>query len=339
MLFGGNVAKVDIKPSRNPKNANVPEYYGTVTIAADNGYWDVKANNGQGAWHKAPVFIEVKVDNRILKKFKGGLNIGDQVLFKGFIIQDNWLNAQQAKEYKIRMKAEDVLGHVTKSFINAAKQAGMKDYMRNLNVNTLTLAGNISKVEIYESKDVRNTNNTVEYFGTITVAVDNGYFDNNLNNGQGSWKEITAFIDVKVDNRIINRFKDGIDIGSEVCFVGHVAQDSWKDKESGQNRSQLRMKADNVNYYLSKAERECLKANGFIGNNNQSQQNVTSTPQQQGGFAQQQVPAQQGGFTQQQAQQGGFAPAQQQAPAKQGGFQNTDKTNEFQKAGGFHKQQ
>jgi single-strand DNA-binding protein len=195
--------------------------------------------------------------------------------------------------------------------------------MRNIKINTAIIGGNVSKVDIKQSNTTNNPQGQPEFFGSVTVALDNGYYDNKANNGQGQWVERTAFIDVKVDNRNLTQVKGKIGLGDQIAFTGSIVQDNWKDKQSGDNRSALRFKADNVTFHLPKGANECLKANGFKG----QQQNAP----QNGGFQNQ---PQNGGF-QQAPQNGGF-----QNQPQNSGFQNQPQNGGFQSApqGGYHQQ-
>ena len=147
--------------------------------------------------------------------------------------------------------------------------------------------------------------------------------------------------------------------GGAVANITVATSDSWKDKQTGEQKEKTEWHrvvmfgklAEIAGEYLKKGSKVYLEGslqtrkwtnqqgqdqytteivlqgfNGVMqmldGKSSQGQSGGFSNQgqQQQGGF-QQQAPQQSGGFSQQQApaQQGGFAP-QQQAPAQQGGF-------------------
>ena len=148
--------------------------------------------------------------------------------------------------------------------------------------------------------------------------------------------------------------------GSAVANITVATSDSWKDKQTGEQKEKTEWHrvvmfgklAEIAGEYLKKGSKVYLEGslqtrkwtnqqgqeqytteivlqgfNGVMqmldGKSSQGQSGGFSNQgqQQQGGF-QQQAPQQSGGFSQQQApaQQGGFAPQQQQKPAPQGGF-------------------
>ncbi|PKI14048.1 single-stranded DNA-binding protein [Colwellia sp. 12G3] len=136
--------------------------------------------------------------------------------------------------------------------------------------------------------------------------------------------------------------------GGAVANITVATSDSWKDKQSGEQKEKTEWHrvvmfgklAEIAGEYLKKGSKVYLEGSLQTRKwtNQQGQEQYTTEivlqgfngvmqmldgkqggGQQAGGFAPQQQ-AQQGGFApQQQAQQGGFAP-QQQAPAQQGGF-------------------
>lgn len=172
--------------------------------------------------------------------------------------------------------------------------------MRTTKLNYTSIGGRVSNV------DVKSGNNG--YFGTVTIAVDDGYFKKGENGHDGHWEERTYFVDVKVDNHFLNYFKSPIETGDEVTLNGKLVQEKWKDNQSGQDRSALRVKAEKLIQHLRKVEVECLKQAGLVGNAN-SQNNAPQQNAQQSSYAPQQN-AQQSThpYQQKSASQGGFAP-------------------------------
>ena len=154
--------------------------------------------------------------------------------------------------------------------------------------------------------------------------------------------------------------------GGAVANITVATSDSWKDKQTGEQKEKTEWHrvvmfgklAEIAGEYLKKGSKVYLEGSLQTRKwtNQQGQEQYTteivlqgfngvmqmldgkpSGGQQAGGFApQKQAPAQQGGYQQQQAQQGGFAP-QQQAPAQQGGFAPQQQAPAQQ--GGFAPQQ
>ncbi|WP_288987956.1 single-stranded DNA-binding protein [uncultured Pseudoalteromonas sp.] len=193
--------------------------------------------------------------------------------------------------------------------------------MRTTKHNEITLGGRVSAVDIKASTQVQN-----EFFGSVTLAIDDGYFKKAGDNQSREWVERTYFHELKVNNRVLSLLKTAITVGDELAISGKLIQEKWVDKNTQQNRSASKVEVQTIISHLSKAEIECLKSNGFGNQSNQGQQNAPA-PQQQGGYGQHNAPApqQQGGYGQQNApapqQQGGYG--QQNAPApqqQQGGF-------------------
>lgn len=187
--------------------------------------------------------------------------------------------------------------------------------MRKAKENLGVFGGNVCKVQILDSKEKPG-----EMFGSMDLVLDNGYFNQNANQGQGEYVERPVYVKVKLGNREIKQCNKNISVGDQIVIQANLAMEHWNDKNTGEPRSQLVLNCNNVVAHTTKAEVECLKEAGLYG----SQKSSGGIQQQarQGGFQQQQ---QQGGFQQPQ-QQGGF-----QQPQQQGGFQ--------QQQGGFQQQQ
>lgn len=196
--------------------------------------------------------------------------------------------------------------------------------MRTAKDNSARLGGRVASLDIRNGQD--------GYFGTVTIACDDGYFKkSNEPNGQSEWVDRTYFFDVKADSRFLKNFKPAIEVGDEVTLRGKLVQEKWTDN-GGQNRSSTKIKAIELIQHLRKVEVECLKASGLIGNQNQqnshpqqnSSSNYQSAPQH---HSQQQNNAQNYQRSQQDQSapihypqsQGGFAPKPQ--PGGYGGSQ------------------
>ena len=179
-------------------------------------------------------------------------------------------------------------------------------------VNEVTIEGNVSSI------DIKSNHNG--HFESISVAVDNSYKDKN----SGNLIEDTAFVNVKVGDKLLNKFKTQLNTGDRVRLSGKLVMDTWNDKNTQEKKSALKVQALRVEMHLPKAAKELLKANGFINSNqNAPQQNAPQQNNQpQGGYQNNQP---QGGFQNNQPQ-GGY---QNQQP--QGGY--PQQNNNFQRQG------
>ena len=124
--------------------------------------------------------------------------------------------------------------------------------------NSVTIGGHVASTNIFESNG---------FYGTITVAVDGSYLsEKNDSNGQDkSWVEKTHFIKVKVNQNFTNKLKSGLEIGGQIMIEASLEEEKWKDKESGANRSELKLHAKKLLGYIGKTEVECLKNAGLHG--------------------------------------------------------------------------
>ncbi len=161
------------------------------------------------------------------------------------------------------------------------------------NENTVTICGNISKVDIKNGKFGR--------FGSINVALDDSYFDKKSNQRI----EKTTFVTVEIQDSFLKKVENPA-TGDRIHLSGKLILDQFKDAH-GNDRQILKVKCQAVIAHVSKQAKELLKANGFIGKQQpqqsqggyqDSQANFNNQPQQ-GGYQQPQ-----GGFNQ--PQQGGY---------------------------------
>ena len=132
--------------------------------------------------------------------------------------------------------------------------------MKNLKQNLSVIGGNVSFVDIKES-----TQKPGEFFGNMSIAHDDGYFDRNNNN---QWIERVSFIDIKVTNRFVKQCKNTINPGDQIAIEGKLVVDTWQ--ESGNNRKAMKIQAEKLVGHTTKQEIECLKAAGLLGGQPQS---------------------------------------------------------------------
>ena len=130
----------------------------------------------------------------------------------------------------------------------------------SLKQNLSFIGGNVSFVDIKES-----TQKPGEFFGNMSIAYDDGYFDRNNNN---QWVERVSFIDIKVTNRFLKLCKNTINPGDQIAIEGKLVVDTWQ--ESGNNRKAMKIQAEKLVGHTTKQEIECLKAAGLLGGQPQS---------------------------------------------------------------------
>lgn len=130
--------------------------------------------------------------------------------------------------------------------------------MKNLKHNLVIIGGNVSFVDIKES-----TKKPGEYFGNLSIAYDDGFFDDN-----NQWVERVSFIDIKVTNRFLKQCKNTFNPGDQAEIEGKLVVESWE--QEGQNRKAMKVQAEKLVGHVTKQEIECLKAAGLLGGNPQS---------------------------------------------------------------------
>jgi len=64
----------------------------------------------------------------------------------------------------------------------------------------------------------------------------------------GTWGEEAAFIDVTVWGKQAENCAEYLSKGRAVLVEGYLRMDQWKDKKTGDNRSKLKVTADNVQF-------------------------------------------------------------------------------------------
>jgi len=69
----------------------------------------------------------------------------------------------------------------------------------------------------------------------------------------GERQQITTFIDIKVWGPSAENFAKLAKKGQEILVDGSIRQDTWEDKESGQKRSKLYVRADGWQFTQRKA--------------------------------------------------------------------------------------
>ena len=134
-------------------------------------------------------------------------------------------------------------------------------------INTLTIIGRTTKDLTNESlsmaggiRTVQTKNGPMTVF-SLPVAVDTGRKD-----AQGN--DVTNFFDFDVRGATADNLLKYAGKGSLIGITGHLAQDRWVDKETGKNRSRVRLVADRVEYLsMKKPGGAPTNANGYGANN------------------------------------------------------------------------
>jgi single-strand DNA-binding protein len=80
---------------------------------------------------------------------------------------------------------------------------------------------------------------------------------------EGERQQITTFIDVKVWGPSAENLAKLARKGQEILIDGSIRQDTWEDKESGQKRSKLYVRADGWQFTQRKATAQEAPAPAF----------------------------------------------------------------------------
>lgn len=115
-------------------------------------------------------------------------------------------------------------------------------------VNTITASGNVT----------RDANLVSESLLTFTIAVNNRV----KNRETGSWEDDPCFLDCKVLGRRASALAGRIAKGSKLMVQGHMTQDRWKDRSTGENRSKLAVIVDELDFAESPRREMRRDANG-----------------------------------------------------------------------------
>jgi single-strand DNA-binding protein len=82
-------------------------------------------------------------------------------------------------------------------------------------------------------------------------------------NGEGKKHDVTTFVDVQVWGKSAEALAKHVKKGEQVFVSGPLRQSTWKDPETGKNRSKLFVKAESwqfVQYKATEAQREAARA-------------------------------------------------------------------------------
>lgn len=134
--------------------------------------------------------------------------------------------------------------------------------MKNLKQNLVFIGGNVSFIDIKES-----TAKPGEYFGSVNVAYDDGYYDKG-----NSWVERVSFIDIKMTNHAVKQLSSTLNVGDQITFEGKLVVEKWNDKDDNPRKA-MKVEAIRIISHITKEEIDALKSVGLIGNK-QSENNA-----------------------------------------------------------------
>ena len=104
-------------------------------------------------------------------------------------------------------------------------------------LNKVLLIGNLT-----QDPEVRRTTSGTAV-STLRMAVNESFQNKN-----GEKVERTVFLDVDVWDRQAETCQQYLSKGSPVCIEGRLQMDSWDDKETGQKRTRLKVRAERVQF-------------------------------------------------------------------------------------------
>ena len=137
--------------------------------------------------------------------------------------------------------------------------------MRLPKINETRLGGNIAQVNIQ--------NGQYGPYGSCSLAVDDSYFKKGQNGQQGEWIDRTYFVEVNLKSNVIKKVPN-LSQGDAAVFKGKLVEEKWTDKNTGQQRSALKMEAADIEMHIE-AHRANNNQNNQQGNggNNYQQNN------------------------------------------------------------------
>lgn len=112
----------------------------------------------------------------------------------------------------------------------------------------------------------------------LGIAVNRTWFDKQTN----SKKEDTTFVDVTVWGRTAEVAGEYLSKGRPVLIEGRLQLDQWQDKESGQNRSKLKVVCENMTMLSGGGSGGGQRGGGGGGNYQGNQGNQGESPQNSG---------------------------------------------------------
>lgn len=154
-----------------------------------------------------------------------------------------------------------------------------------MSINRVMITGNLTR-----DPELRQTTG-----GTSVLAFGVAVNDRRRNNQTGEWEDYPNFIDCQMFGKRADALQRYLSKGSKVAIEGKLSQDRWQDRQTGQNRSRIRVTVDELEFMSSRNS----GGNGGYQNNNGYQQG--GSYQGNGGY--------QGGNQYPAGQDNGYSPA------------------------------
>lgn len=137
-----------------------------------------------------------------------------------------------------------------------------------MSVNTVALTGNITRdAEL----------NTTTTSGTSVLNFSIAVNDRRKNAQTGEWEDHPNFIDISVFGRRAEAIHTWCTKGAKVAIQGKLRQNTWVDKNTGQNRSRITIICDEIEFM----QRRNNDGGGNGGGSYQAPAPQQSAPRQQ----------------------------------------------------------
>ena len=108
-----------------------------------------------------------------------------------------------------------------------------------MSVNSVTLTGNITR-----DAELHQTSATGTSVLNFSIAVN----DRRRNSSTGEWEDHANFFDITVFGKRAETIHTWCTKGTKVAIEGNLRQNTWKDKETGQNRSRVTVIANEIDF-------------------------------------------------------------------------------------------
>ena len=135
--------------------------------------------------------------------------------------------------------------------------------MRLPKINETRLGGNIAQVNIQ--------NGQYGPYGSCSLAVDDSYFKKGQNGQQGEWIDRTYFVEVNLKSNVIKKVPN-LSQGDAAVFKGKLVEEKWTDKNTGQQRSALKMEAADIEMHIEAHRAKQMRQEDRANNNQNNQQ-------------------------------------------------------------------
>lgn len=142
------------------------------------------------------------------------------------------------------------------------------------NVNKVLLIGNLTR------------DPELRYTPKGTAVADLGLAVNRrVPDGSGNWNEETTFVDVTVWGNTAENAQKYLAKGRAVFIEGRLQLDTWQDKQSGQNRSKLKVVGENVQFLPDGRGGGAPRSDGGGSSGGEQRPQPSSAPAQGGSAA------------------------------------------------------